>query len=800
MNPNPTPPIDPRTPAWIAGLLWALTCSAGVSPGVDEHTVALWLFDEPNYPNVLLTDASPHQYDLRFQSAYGEWWVRTEGKGEPPAKPLHLEGKYGLVPGKFGRALHAPGTAIARVVWPDNRQRYSSAPMVGSSNDVPERFNIGYFDWTIEFWFKAEGSQQGTATLYKVRNEQDYPRGLPMENALRLAPDRTAFVLVSRTTTETSADIGGPSATHLFELPVPTDTARLNDGGWHHLAFTYTAAERQLRHFVDGRLQPLPGKGGFLPMLGVLKELTICEDLAASIDEYRLSGVARYARDFAPPGSFSRAHGLDPRPVNRPNGPPLLFAAGRDPAAPLALGSRKHVLIDGAIVDTKSNIAFRPQPPQVREVTGFRNTEPWEPTARMGSTIPDLVTVWDEGEELRMLYTNSGMFSGKPHVICLAVSRDGLHWEKPVLGLHSWEGERDTNIVIAHAGQGALIKDSNPASAPDERYKLLLYATYRGYYLFTSGDGVHFRRNETVGHPFDNDGSTTFYWDDQRGLYHAYFRAVSEQREIRRRTGHMEIPDLFTPWPFKPTEWPWIDDLVLARPARGEMPIIDTGGQVYRFKAHKYEWAPDTYVAFPWRYVFEANVRPGSFLMVSRNGTHWTRYEDPYYFPSGWNLDGREVLEALMEHGIIRRGDKLWQYGTVRFTEHGGALYGGKEHEGGIHDRLVRLEQRLDGFVAVVPEDGTAAGSLVTKPLTFTGERLVLNADASGGSVRVELQDATGKPIPGFTLAECVPFRENAVAGRATWKSGSNLASIAGRPVRLNIEVARARLFAFQFQ
>jgi hypothetical protein len=231
------------------------------------------------------------------------------------------------------------------------------------------------------------------------------------------------------------------------------------------------------------------------------------------------------------------------------------------------------------------------------------------------------------------------------------------------------------------------------------------------------------------------------------------------------------------------------------------MPIIDTGGQVYRFKAHKYEWAPDTYVAFPWRYSFEANVRPGSFLMVSRDGTHWTRYEDPYYFPSGWKLDGREVLEALMEHGIIRRGDKLWQYGTVRFTEHGGALYGGEEHEGGIHDRLLRLEQRLDGFVAVEQTDTSKGlGSLLTKPLTFTGGQLMLNADASGGSVRVELQDAAGTPIPGFTLADCIPLRENAVAGRTSWKSGPNLASLAGRPVRLRIEVNRARLFAFQFQ
>ncbi|MEZ5275089.1 MAG: hypothetical protein R3F07_01760 [Opitutaceae bacterium] len=435
------------------------------------------------------------------------------------------------------------------------------------------------------------------------------------------------------------------------------------------------------------------------------------------------------------------------------------------------------------------------------EETDFRNTRPWEPNPRFGSTIPDISTIWDEGDELRMIYTNGGMWGGKPHVVCLATSADGLHWEKPDLFLHDWNGELPTNIVIPNAGQGALIKDPNPLAPSSERYKMLQWTYYRGYYLYTSPDGVRFQRNETVGLPFDTDGSTTFFWDDQRGFYHAFFRAISEDARIKRRTGHVVIPDLFEPWPFTPVEWPWIDDLVLARPARGEIPVIETGGQVYRFKAHKYAWAPDVYLAFPWRYVGETNIRPGSFLMVSRDGTDWTRYEEPYYFPGGWELDGREVLEALTEHGLIRRGDEIWQYGTVRFTEHGGALYGGVEYDGGIHDRLLRLAQRLDGFVAVQPMDPAAGpGRLVTRPFTFSGERLELNLDASGGSVRVGLEESDGTPIPGFGLDECLPLEGDGTAETVSWRSGAALGNLAGRPVRLKIEIRNARLFAFQFR
>jgi hypothetical protein len=768
------------------------------SPGVDAHTVALWLFDEPTYPNVVLTDASRDGSDLRLQAEYDTWYVRTEGSGDAPAKPLHVEGKYGLIPGKFGRALYVPQPSIARITWVDNRGRYGSGSMMPTGTAVPERLNLGYFDWTVEFWFRAAGPQTNVGTILELRNETDQPRGQPMESALRLAPGRDKFFLISRTLLPPERN--GMKGSFDLELAIPTDPGRLNDGAWHHLAFGYESETRQLRHYVDGQIQPLPKKGGFLPMVGTLTSLELAANVQGLLDEFRISDVLRYREAFPPPESFSRNYGTQPAQVNRAHGPPLLFPGNRAPSTPTPLGSRKHVLIDDVLVESLEHLTFRPQPPESRQVTDFRNTQPWEAAPRMGSTIPDVCTVWDEGHELRMLYTNNGMFSGKPTVVCLAVSKDGLHWEKPVLGIHPWEGTLATNIVLRHATQGSVIKDNNPATPPAERYKYVTYSIYRGYYVFTSPDGIHFERNETVGLPFDTDGSNTFYWDDQQGLYRVYVRCVSVDRAIRRRVGHVEVADLFKPWPFKPVDEPFIDDLMLGRPALGELPVIDAGGQIYRLKAHKYDWAPDVYVAFPWRYLGGENIRPGSFLMVSRDGTTWRRYEDPYYFPSGWDLNGRKVLEALSEHGLIRRGSEIWQYGTVRFTEHGGAILGGVEHEGGVHDRLLRLVQRLDGFVAVVPtRSDRTPGVMVTRPFTFTGDRLELNLDASGGSARMALLNEDGTPIEGFDLGDCQPLRENGTGLAVTWRSDRRLADLSGRPVRLKVELVDAKLFAFQF-
>src|SRR5262249_32660585 len=148
----------------------------------------------------------------------------------------------------------------------------------------------------------------GRGVVFDLRNEAPTANDIygditPGRNALLIDAARKAFVLHSKT-------LKGPPWN--FELAIATDTNKLNDGGWHHFAFTYSIDERQLRHFVDGKLQPLPGKGGFLPLKGRLVSLRLgCdldsgEELYGALDELRISEAIRYKGDFTPPGSFSR--------------------------------------------------------------------------------------------------------------------------------------------------------------------------------------------------------------------------------------------------------------------------------------------------------------------------------------------------------------------------------------------------------------------------------------------------------------------------------------------------------------
>jgi hypothetical protein len=399
-----------------------------------------------------------------------------------------------------------------------------------------------------------------------------------------------------------------------------------------------------------------------------------------------------------------------------------------------------------------------------------------------------------------MLYTNGGMYSGKPHYISRAVSKDGVHWEKPDLNLVSYAGSTANNIILPLSCQGSAMKDTNPRVPVDARYKLFAWCMNYGFYLFTSPDGRRWTRNEVAALPFDPDGSSEIFWDDQRGLYQTYMRALYPvaNPEVTRSIVRAETTEVFKPFPFQPvsepawhgTRWP------LAKNNSGELPLVDTGGQVYRFKGIKYPWAPDVYLAFPWRFVAEGDLRPGSFLAVSRDGESWTRYEPPYYFNSGWEIEGREVMEALSEQGMVRRGDEIWQFATVRVTTHGGIRYGGHENDGSMYDRLLKYTQRLDGFVSL---DATSeTGIALTRPFVFDGNRLQLNV-AAGGFVRVAVLDETGREIEGYGSADCDAVSTDSIRRAVTWNGRSDLGRLSGRTVRLRFEMQDAKLYALQF-
>lgn len=77
-----------------------------------------------------------------------------------------------------------------------------------------------------------------------------------------------------------------------------------------------------------------------------------------------------------------------------------------------------------------------------------------------------------------------------------AESKDGIHWEKPSLGLVEFEGSKDNNLLMLYAhGTGVMLDEQE--LDPSRRYKLMTRVDYpgtRGFMAVSfSADGIHWQ-------------------------------------------------------------------------------------------------------------------------------------------------------------------------------------------------------------------------------------------------------------------------------------------------------------------
>jgi len=448
------------------------------------------------------------------------------------------------------------------------------------------------------------------------------------------------------------------------------------------------------------------------------------------------------------------------------------------PESPVDIGSRLEPFFDESLVSSLTGAALRLHEPVARE-TVIDFDRPWE-----GNTST-YVTVFRDGDLFRMYYRGSDYDlkteAYSDNVTCYAESRDGVRWTKPELGLVAWRGSKANNIVWSGPGAEnfAPFKDTNPACPPEERYKALGGGD-KGLRAFKSADGLRWSLlRETpvlTGSWFDS--LNTSFWDENRGAYLEFNRNwIDKVREIQMTTSK----DYLNWAPFVWLDW---------RGAPRE--------HLYTNAITPYPRAPHIYIGFPKRFLPDrrasdhklAGVSDGLF-MSSRDGVVWTRWREAFLRP-GLQRERWVNRNNLIAWGVLVTRDDA----TGRPEEL--SIYSTEGYYVGPC-RLRRHTLRLDGFVSI--RAGAEGGEVVTKPLLFKGGELVLNVSTSAaGSVRVEVRDEDGRPIPGYSLDEAVEFYGDGVEVPVRWRAGADLKALAGKPVSLRFVMKDADLYAFRFR
>ena len=139
--------------------------------------------------------------------------------------------------------------------------------------------------------------------------------------------------------------------------------------------------------------------------------------------------------------------------------------------------------MDEFLIASKQNVDLKLNNPMAREVV-LRADKPWE---GQSMTYP---CVFKDGDKFRLYYRASGPPLGSPpkreegdkkqmmwNYTALAESADGIHWNKPNLGVVDFQGNKQNNLIWPVAGQSGSdifpFKDANPQAPPEERYKAL---------------------------------------------------------------------------------------------------------------------------------------------------------------------------------------------------------------------------------------------------------------------------------------------------------------------------------------
>jgi hypothetical protein len=483
--------------------------------------------------------------------------------------------------------------------------------------------------------------------------------------------------------------------------------------------------------------------------------------------------------------------------------------------APVELGSRRELLADDFLIDHLEGgarqVLHHPVPREAILVTD----QPWE--GCMGA----FATVMRVGGRFRLYYdswhidlTAPGKLNiPRPPTICVAESTDGIQWERLPVNLLAYPGAPHNNIVWMGAGDDkwgvhgfAPFLDANPDCAPAARWKAFgagWKTSHNGLYLMTSPDGIRWTLapNKPVLAGYALDSHNTVRWSPADGAYRAYFRHWD-------KTAYQGLRIIMTATSADLVHW-------------SEPQALDYGNTpleaLYTNNVLAYDRAPHLWLGFPARYVEHAwspavEALPEPEHRAQRAGVskrYGSAVTDTQFMCSRDGLHFKRWPEAFVRPGL--RSEGSWCYGDIYAAwglletpsdQPGGgselSLYLTEHYWRGTGLTQRRYTLRQDGFVSV--NAPVAGGTILTHPFTFKGGRLFLNFSASAaGSVRVEWQEPDGRVVPGFSMDDCWPVLGDDLDRPVQWKGGSDVSALAGRGLRLKIELKDADLFSFRF-
>jgi hypothetical protein len=380
-----------------------------------------------------------------------------------------------------------------------------------------------------------------------------------------------------------------------------------------------------------------------------------------------------------------------------------------------------------------------------------------KPTKSAGNPVfeqPPNVATWDYGKvyvdvlrfgdgDYRMWYSaaeDSVLFKRR---LAYATSADGLTWARPVVGLVTFGGNTNNNILIdTTCGNVAIDYDGTRSPA----YVLVMEnvpGEEAGIYVLGSSDGINWALLKTVavsstfGWSLHIEGKEIYQRDDGRWIVYATIDHDIQRRKICAFLS--DTSDIAGDWTYLGV-------------------VIGCDSQDDQKYALGVEFIENQYYGFCMNFN-KTTEQVHIDLYSSGDALNWTLISDEW-IPRG---DAGAFDDEMIFAGksLVRVGD-AWNFYYSGFLD----------NHAGAQPRDAQIGCASVGYRRIGQVAGT--GTLTSTPITpLAGQSLTINAYASGGAILVELLDALDNVLPGFSFGDCTPVTTSAVSAVVVWSGGS---------------------------
>ena len=446
----------------------------------------------------------------------------------------------------------------------------------------------------------------------------------------------------------------------------------------------------------------------------------------------------------------------------------------------------------------------------------FFRDKPWEANGIGG------ITMLLEDGIYRLWYESwGGEYSDTSLLLCYAESRDGVHFEKPSLGLIAFNGSTDNNIVFNgdrsdYLGFGGHCLFADPTSPPEARYRMMYLCAVKKFNrpsssmthmsFAYSADGIHWN-NGVPGFrswidppvaPFGCDCNCVVYYDPDKRSYVGYFRTWSETNT--RGIGYAQTND-FGRWPTPKTIY-----------EADELDPLTT--DFYGGTETRYESGGDVvhYMFIPaYNHLTE---KTDVQLALSRDGEHYKRHERKSFVANDKKYDS---AASYLQHGIITVGDVCYVYGEGTTVKHDEETEGFDKYKGCIYRASVKKDRftglmtpsefefnlhyfRYEGGAlditvnADIGKNGTIKCALIEGP-----EKDVIGFAES--DLHYKPQETTNfslheKDVIGFAESDCIPVEGDSTAHKIRFRNGVPGEKYRGAEFEIRVYMKNATLYS----